>query len=165
MSNILISLAILLATPVKDAGGEWDSATTATAVSGDAAFYRHGLMAQVAVNKGYIGSTSEYRDWLSKSGFVGAVASYRKQDAGRSVYIVWPDNTLDGPYIIIDVVAEDDWDLGMDRGRVLDVSYKVAEEHGAHMRPTPVIVIYDIEKLFEIARSAYPDFNTGYEPK
>ena len=106
-------------------------------------------MPRVAVNKGHIRDVSDYASWLKDNNILGCVAAYKKLDIGRRVWIIWQDGTMDGPYLIIDTVAESEYNLGILRGRVIDVDYATAEKHDALLGPVPVTVVYDWDTIIE----------------
>ena len=129
---------------------DWREETGVMAMSGCAAYYAKGRMESTATIFGHTESRSGYQDWLEENGYIGAVAVYRLGDKGKDVHILWPDGTLDGPYLAIDVVARSHYSLGLSRNRVVDVDYNTAVSHGME-GPVAVTIIYGYSALFSMA--------------
>lgn len=146
----IILCIVSMAVPFTNTGIlPWKSYTEVPAISGCAAYYAEGRMESTAVVLGHIDKTSEYKKWLADSGYIGAVAVYRLGDKGRDVHILWPDGTIDGPYLAIDVVARNHYSLAVDKNRVVDIDYSTAEKYS--MRgPIAVTIIYDHTWLFSL---------------
>lgn len=143
--SALVAVCVGLVTNMEATGNlEWDSETPYAIVCGDAAYYGSNVMERTAVRRGVITKTAEYNSWLLSNDLMGAVALYRKQDNWQPVSVAMQTGdgmVVTGRYLSIDVVAEGHYDLGIERGRVIDVDYKTAMRYG--MRgPTPVCVIY-----------------------
>jgi hypothetical protein len=114
-------LAIVLATG-------WLSQTTAMEISGDAAFYRQGLMAQVAETRG-----------MDLDGYAGGVALMPCGDLGREVWVRFPGGWA-GPFLVVDCSQCDHYELNPARGRVVDLSWETWQAQGLPRRPVPVSV-------------------------
>lgn len=147
---VLTALAVF-AIPISDTASiDWAEETPYVSMSGCAAYYSEGLMEINAQYWGYIKDTKDYDSWLESSGYLGAVAVYRNGDKGKEVHILWPDGTLDGPYIAIEVVARTHYELGIERNRVVDVDYNTAKR--VDMRgPMNVTIIYDLNSYLSIS--------------
>ena len=128
----------------------WRDETDAMSMSGCAAYYASGRMESTATIFGHTESPSDYQQWLQEGGYIGAVAVYRLGDKGKDVHILWPDGTIDGPYLAIDVVARNHYDLGLRRNRVIDVDYNTAVSHNME-GPVAVTIIYSDSVLFRMA--------------
>lgn len=147
MADIFVPAILIMAAtamPFNATTGSWNDTTEEISVSGCAAYYNSRLMEDTAVYRGYIKDASEYEDWLKRNGYKGAVALYRNGDKDREVHILWPDGTLDGPYLAIDVVARHHYDLGMSKNRVIDVDWNTAVRMDMK-GPMSVILIYGNE--------------------
>jgi len=145
----VILIIVNIAVPFSHTGYiPWEEESSAMSMSGCAAFYSKGRMETTATILGYIDSKSDYSAWLEGAGYIGAVAVYRLGDKGKDVHILWPDGTIDGPYIAIDVVSKKHYSIGLDKNRVIDVDYKTAVRH--NMRgPVAVTIIYNGTVLFD----------------
>ena len=160
-ASILIAVAVLVSSPMNSGGG-WVDMTDTSAVTGLAAYYRPGLMAQVAVARGYVESHEMFDGALESDGFVGAVALYRYGDykARDSVYLVWVDEfVIDGPYKVLDVVARGHYADAMEKGMVVDVDYQTSVRHEMKS-PVRVIVIYDFDSIEETANEIQKQLRT-----
>jgi len=113
-------------------------------MSGCATYYSKNKMRDTAIVRGLIEKRKEYNDWLSNEGYVGCVAVYRVGDMWRDVHILWPDGTLDGPYLAIDVVQRKHYESALERNRVVEVDYQTAQQHNM-LAPTAVTIFYDID--------------------
>lgn len=145
--HVLLCL-LAFAIPYKETSQiEWQDKSPQV-MSGCAAYYSKGLMESTAVTFGHIASSQEYNEWLEDNGYLGAVAVYRLGDKGKDVHILWPDGTLDGPYLAIDVVARHHYELGLRRNRVIDVDYETAMRY--EMKgPVAVTIIYNHSNMLE----------------
>ena len=151
MKILFVSLVIIIsiAIPHCHTGDiSWESKTPYITSSGCAAYYNTGVMARSAANLGIIEKRADYKKWLSDNGYIGAVAVYRAGDVGRTVHILWYDGTIDGPYIAIDTVSMNHYDMGIDRNRVVDIDHNTAVAHDIDA-PVNVVIIYDMENLFD----------------
>jgi len=127
----------------------WKDYTENPALNGCAAYYSKSTMERTAATLGLIGKPKDYKAWLSENGYIGAVAVYRNGDKGRDIHILWPDGTIDGPYLAIDVVARNHYQLGLSRNRVIDVDYNTAIRHNME-GPVAVTIIFDNSNLFSL---------------
>ena len=145
---ILMAMAssAIQSTDTKNVG--WNGTTESQAVSGCAAYYAPNLMERAAVYWGHIDSTDEYEDWLHDSGYKGAIALYRVGDRLREIHILWPDGTLDGPYIAIESVASRHYDIGMAKNMVVDVDYSTARRYDMN-GPMRVVILYEANSIFD----------------
>ena len=116
MSATLVATATLLL---------WLSPTEEPKVTGDAAFYRDGLLEQVCENRG-----------LDMTGYAGAAALMRCGDLGRTVWIQGK------PLLVCDCSRRDHFEMNIERDRVIDLSWDVWEEFGFPLAPTPVEVSF-----------------------
>ncbi len=71
---------------------------------------------------------------------VGYVALLRRGDLNRKVWILWPDGTVEGPFLVVDVAARHHVSSLLKRGWAIDVDYKTALRHRMN-RPLPVTVL------------------------
>ena len=159
----IIWCIVLSAVPFADTSTSWNEWTTIPSMSGCAAYYNQGNMERTAVVRGYIDSSKEYKQWLNENDYIGAVAVYMNGDVGRDVHILWPDGTIDGPYLAIDVVARNHFALGIKRNRVIDVDYDTAKR--MNMRgPMAVTILFDNTAILSMAygssNSAQTEFTT-----
>lgn len=164
--DLLISVILIIVTiavPYFDTSDlAWEEETPYVSMNGCAAYYASGQMEATANVLGYINEADRgaYYEWLWSEGYIGAVAVYRLGDKGKDVHILWPDGTIDGPYISIDVVARNHYNLGLDRNRVIDVDYDTAMRH--NMRgPMAVTIIYDFAPLFDAVIDDSESINIG----
>lgn len=104
----------------------WLSPTEEPAITGDAAFYRAGLLERVCENRG-----------LDLTGHIGAAALMRCGDLGRTVWV------LGQPLIVCDCSRRDHFEMNLERGRVIDLSWDVWEEFGFPLAPMPVEVHFE----------------------
>jgi len=162
---IAVLTIISMAVPFTDTSNiDWEDDTWFPSMSGCAAYYADGNMAKTMTAFGYTEKSSGYYNWLDENGYLGAVAVYRKGDMGKDVHILWPDGTIDGPYIAIDVVAKHHYNLGLSKNRVVDVDYNTAMRH--EMRgPVAVTIIYDYTSLMEVLYNGYNSFTTDIVTK
>lgn len=71
---------------------------------------------------------------------VGYVALLRRGDLNRKVWILWPDGTVEGPFLVVDVAARHHVSPLLKRGWAVDVDYQTALRHRMN-RPLPVTVL------------------------
>jgi len=162
MYFIAIIMAIIsMAVPIMSTSNiGWAGYTEYPALTGCAAYYSKGVMPSTATALDYITSNKAYNSWLEENGYIGAVAVYRLGDKGRDVHILWPDGTIDGPYLAIDVVARNHYRLGMVRNRVIDVDYATAMKHEM-AGPMAVTIIYDNSWFLSMAYGDDNELITG----
>jgi len=159
--RVILFIVTYLSVPFNNtASVGWNEQTEYMAMSGCAAYYAEDRMATTATVLDIIEQSSEYKTWLEDNGYIGAVAVYRLGDKWRDVHILWPDGTIDGPYIAIDVVARHHYELGLKKNRVIDVDYNTAKKH--NMRgPMAVTIIYDGTDLLKFALGSDGAIQTG----
>lgn len=110
------------------AAGGWLTPTESITLTGDAAFYAPGRMAQVI----------DYRD-ADLGGFAGGVALMSCGDLGREVWLQFPDDVWTGPYLVVDCAQRDHYHYLVDQlGRVVDVCWETW--HALHLPLAPVSV-------------------------
>lgn len=107
----------------------WLSQTQAISLTGEAAYYQPGLMAQVAEARG-----------LGLEGYAGGVALMACGDLGREVWLHFPGESWDGPFLVVDCSRRDHYRMNLERGRVVDVDRAVWDQHRLPARPSPVVV-------------------------
>jgi hypothetical protein len=103
----------------------WAEPTDKAVIQGDAAFYPSGLMEQVCETRG-----------LDMSNHEGAAALMRCGDLGRTVWV------LGKPLIVCDCSRRDHFEMNLERGRAIDLSWDVWQEFGFPLAPTPVEVSF-----------------------
>lgn len=135
----------------------WGIPTSEELVEGQATYYAEGVMAKVAVNRGYIADVADYRAWLEREGLVGTVALNAAGDLGRWVYLEGPQG-VEGPFLSIDCAQRDHYVDRVRRGRVVEVDWWTAQRWG--MRG-PVAV----RVLFSGLRSPAPVSESLLDPR
>jgi hypothetical protein len=99
--------------------GGW-AASSPQGLAGQATYMRPGLMADVVAYRG-----------LDLGGYTGAVALNRRGDLGRSVWVRWPDGSLEGPLLVVDCAQRGEHYRAREwQGRVIEVDAETAQRHG-----------------------------------
>ena len=108
-------------------------------MDGWATYYADGVMARVAVNRGYIHQVDEFPAFLEGRGYVGAVALNRMGDLGRSIWLERDPGEVEGPFLSLDCAALEDYGRRVKRLRIVEVDWTTSRRWG--MRgPVPVRV-------------------------
>ena len=108
----------------------WASMTTAPAIQGEPTYYDEGIMQRVIANRGLT--------WAD------GVALNRAGDLGRTIWLLWPDGTVDGPLPVVDCAQRGEHYRTRERqNRVVEVSAKLAQQRGFYgVGPVPVTVLF-----------------------
>jgi hypothetical protein len=93
-------------------------------VSGYAMFYNPHVMPEVVSNRLAMGQISSCGEC------VGQVALLRAGDLNRRVWLQWADGTVEGPYLVVDVAAQQHVAQLLARNWVVDVDYRTAMRRG-----------------------------------
>lgn len=110
----------------------WLSPTPDESLSGYATYMEHD-MTTVAANHGLVLPYSH-----------DGVALNRRGDLGREVYLFWLDDMeFDGPYLVVDCAARDDYAGRLRQNRRAEVDAEKAKERGFYgVGPVPVMVLF-----------------------
>jgi hypothetical protein len=135
---LILTLSLLL-TPVLQPGNPpWKEATELPA-RGQVTYYADGLMEWV------------YEQRLRQSrvpvcdppACVGYVAMMRAGDLGRKVWLQRPGELAEGPFLVVDYAAEQNFASLWARGVVAEVDFNTARRWGMH-GPLAEVMIWDV---------------------
>ena len=137
MMQTVAALALALAGAETAPLQDWKQPTPAVQIRGLAAYYRAGLMDEVARNRG-----------MDLAGYAGGVALMRAGDLGRSVWIQVPAGTSaaseatlwEGPFLVVDCSRADHYAANVDRGHVVELARSTWLAFGLPEWPVTVTV-------------------------
>lgn len=128
-ARLAMVLALTLTRPEQETAEYWQPSPERL-LTGRAAYYRAGLMAEVATNRG-----------LDLAGYRGGVALMRAGDLGRDVWILFPDG-WDGPFLSVDCARRAHYEMNLARDRVVDIDRDIWLEHELPGWPVRVLVSF-----------------------
>lgn len=132
---LLLSLSLLFAPPLQPANPPWEAATDLP-VRGQVTYYAPGLMEWVY----------EYRLRLDQvpvcdpPACVGYVAMLRPGDLGRLVWLQPAGQFAEGPFLVVDYAARNNFEALDGRGLVAEVDHATAQRWGMRGPLADVIV-------------------------
>jgi hypothetical protein len=108
----------------------WTIPTSEPSIAGWTTYYAPDVMEQVAANRG-----------MDLTGYAGGVALNRRGDLGRKIWIRWGDGTVEGPFLVVDCAARQDYPARETAGLVLEVDAQTARRSRFFgIGPVPVVV-------------------------
>lgn len=136
MFALILALSLLLTPLQQPTDPSWYGASDFPA-RGEVTFYSPGLMRWVY----------EYRIRLGQVPVcdppkcIGYVATLRPGDLGRTLWLQRPGQAVEGPFLVVDYAAGEDFDRLRARGLVVEVDYETAQRWGIQRPLQDVLVL------------------------
>lgn len=133
---LILALSLLLSPLQQPADPSWYGASDFPA-RGEVTYYAPGLMHWVYEYR----IRQEQVPVCDPPKCIGYVATLRPGDLGRTVWLQSPGRFAEGPFLVVDYAAREDFDRLRQRGLVIEVDYETAQRWGMQGPLQDVLVL------------------------
>ena len=144
-ATILLTLSLLLSPVQQQPDPPWYMSTPLPA-RGEVTFYAYDVMERTYHRRLELAQVP----YCDKPACVGYVAMLRTGDLGRKVWLMRPGYPAEGPFLVVDYAAVQDFARLDQRGMVAEVDYETARRWGMTGPVYDVMVVSGLETLPQV---------------